>query len=50
VRDNGIGSQEIKVIANGLKRDKSLKQLNLECNNIGERGANHIADMLKVNT
>ena len=47
---NDIGADGVRHIADVLKINSALRELNLRSNNIGDGGAGHIADVLKINS
>ena len=46
---NGIGDEEVSLLANGLCKNKKLRELNLTGNTITSEGASSLAEMLKTN-
>ncbi|OMJ69506.1 hypothetical protein SteCoe_32761 [Stentor coeruleus] len=49
-KENGLGSESMKVISNILKNNTYFCRLNLSKNIIGEKGLNYLIKCLKLNT
>ncbi|CAF4881845.1 unnamed protein product, partial [Rotaria socialis] len=49
VDNNQIGDSGAQYLAEGLKVNKSLKELYLHNNQIGDNGAQNLAEALKIN-